>query len=69
LHVYLTNAVDPRDVAFPDPSAKDIGLIASPYGAQSYALALTPDELKKYRTVVLLDRELNRIYGFAQLSK
>ncbi len=68
LHVYLTEAVDPRDGAFPDPSAVDLGKLQSPYGAQSYAITSkkSPELL---RTFVLYDRTLNRIYGFAQLSK
>lgn len=68
LHVYLTEAVDPRDGAFPDPSAVDLGKLQSPYGAQSYAIASkkSPEVL---RTFVLYDRTLKRLYGFAQLSK
>jgi hypothetical protein len=29
----------------------------------------TEQDLGKYRTVVLMDTELKRLYGFAQLSK
>ncbi len=68
LHLYITAAVDPRDHAFPDPNAKDLGLLASPYGAQSYAI---DDDMQAagYRTVVLWDTQIKRLYAFAQLAK
>lgn len=68
LHVYLSEAVDPRDAHFPDPTAVDLGKLQSPYGAQSYTIASkkSPELL---RTFVLYDRTLKRLYGFAQLSK
>jgi hypothetical protein len=68
LHVYLTNAVDPRDVTFPDKTAIDLGEIQSAYGAQQYTL---PGNTKpeSYRTVVLWDTVLKRSYSFSQLSK
>lgn len=83
LHVYVTDAVDPRDTpVFPDPSAVDLGLLRSPYGAQAYAVPSnvqptpvtgsgstvteTPEE-RRHATVVLYDLALRRFHGFAQL--
>ena len=68
VHVVLTTAVDPRDVEFPDESAIDIGEVLMPYGAQSYYLTEKVADPIKYRTVVLWDSKLNRLYGFAQIS-
>ncbi|TSC57795.1 MAG: hypothetical protein Greene041619_960 [Candidatus Peregrinibacteria bacterium Greene0416_19] len=68
LRLYLSNANDPRDVSFPDPSARDLGLLQSPYGAQSYT-APAAEADAPYRTAVLYDRKLRRMYGFAQLGK
>ncbi len=68
LHLYLTEAVDPRDAEFPDKTALDLGLLRSPYGAQSYALP-EEDKTTPYRTAVLWDVRLGRLYGFAQLSR
>ena len=68
LHVFLSKAVDPRDVRFPDESALDLGEMTVPYGAQSYAVPET-DALQEYRTVVLWDTELDRLYAFAQISQ
>lgn len=66
LHMHLSTVLDPRDGTYPDESAVDLGEVANPYGAHSYALpADAPDNL---RTVVLYDHDLKRIYGFAQLS-
>lgn len=67
LHVYLTTVVDPRDLDFPDPTALDLGVLQSAYGAQTYAVPKVNDA-RLYRTVVLRDQELERIIGFAQLS-
>ena len=67
LHLYLTTAVDPRDIKFPDPSALDLGVMHGPYGAQYYLLPRGQQDML-YRTVVLWDSKLERIYGFAQLS-
>lgn len=68
LRLYLTEAVDPRDVEFPDPTALDLGLLTSPYADQEYTL---PDESKDkpFRTAVLWDAELGRLYALAQLAK
>ncbi len=68
LHVLLSTAVDPRDIAFPDPSVIDLGVIQSIYGAQQYRVPHQKNPML-YRTLVLFDRKLSRIYGFAQLSK
>ncbi|MDD5056026.1 MAG: DM13 domain-containing protein [Candidatus Peribacteraceae bacterium] len=68
LHVYLTTIVDPRGETFPDQTAMDLGVIRSVYGAQEYALPSRVDPAKM-RTLVLFDTKLNRIYGFAQLSR
>lgn len=67
LRLYLTTVVDPRDSAFPDETAMDIGRLESPYGAQQYPVPEV-DDMLKYRTVVLFDDGLERLHGFAQLS-
>jgi hypothetical protein len=70
LHVYLSTVLDPREGTFPDDTAIDLGIIQSPYGAQMYQ---TPSVKLlgegAIRTVVLYDKLLGRIYGFAQLAK
>jgi hypothetical protein len=68
LHVFLTRAVDPRDIQFPDATAIDLGIIQSPFGAQQYDV---PHQAKAdaIRTVVFWDTSLKRLYGFGQLSK
>ena len=68
LHLYLTTAVDPRDIAFPDPTAVDLGELQSPYGAQTVAVPNVKD-FSILRTLVLWDTTLDRLYGFAQLSR
>lgn len=68
LHVYLTTAVDPRDVTFPDEPALDLGVLQKTFGPQSYSVP-KQDKPELYRTFVLYDLDLKRIYGFAQLSK
>ncbi len=67
LHLYLTTVVDPREVEFPDPTARDLGKLQSAYGAQTYTVPKVSDS-RLYRTVVLWDTELERIIGFAQLN-
>ena len=67
LHLYLTTAVDPRDLKFPDPTALDLGVLHGPYGAQAYLLPRAQQDLL-YRSVVLWDTKLDRLYGFAQLA-
>lgn len=69
LRVYVTAAVDPRDVPFPDPTSSDLGPLASPYGAQMYAAPSQASSKPAYRTVVLWDTELKEVFAFAQLSK
>lgn len=66
LRLYLTTAVDPRDAAFPDETAIDLGALKNAYGAQAYALPENDEEVN-YRTLVLWDEKLERLYGFAQL--
>ncbi len=68
LRVIHTTVVDPRDVAFPDPTSIDLGSLQSVYGAQQYSVP-HQDKPELYRTVVIFDRKLKRIYGFVQLSK
>ncbi len=64
LHVFLSNTVDPRAAEFPDETAVDLGPLQSPYGTQSYALT---EAEGPYRTVVLWEQNLQRIWAFAQL--
>lgn len=66
LHLYLTTAVDPRDVAFPDVTAVDLGEIKFPFGPMAFAVQ--SENLQNMRTAVLWDTKLKRMYGFAQLS-
>jgi len=67
LRVYFTTAVDPRDTEFPDESAVDLGVLKSPYGTQQYRVPKLSNPIH-YRTIVLWDTELERLYGFAQIS-
>lgn len=66
LHLYLTDAVDPRDVRFPDPSSIDLGPIVNAYGHMSYHV---PETEQLFRTAVIWDASLQRMHGFAQLSQ
>lgn len=70
LSVYLTTLIDPRDEAFPDPTAVRLGGIKNQYGAQAYAVPEQPDAGTgaALRTVVLWDDDLGLLYGFAQLA-
>lgn len=68
IHVYLTTTVDPRDAAFPDPTAIDLGMLQTTYGAQKYAVP-RQDESELLRTLVLWDETLKQIVGFAQLAR
>jgi hypothetical protein len=68
LRVYLSNVVDPRDASFPDESALDLGKLKTPYGIQSYVLT-DEQKMSEFRTVVLFDAALHRLYAFAQLSQ
>ncbi len=67
LHIFITTIVDPRDTEFPDETAIDLGEIASMQGAQSFPVPAM-ENWKIYRTVVLWDRDLKRLYAFAQIS-
>lgn len=69
LRVILTNAIDPRDVTFPDETAIDVGELTVPYGAQSFILKEKIEDITQYRTVVLWDKKLDRLYAFAQMSQ
>lgn len=67
LRVYLSTVMDPRDVPFPDASSIDLGQLPTPYGAQRMGVPDLSDPLA-YRTVVLWEATLGRLYGFAQLT-
>ncbi len=67
LHVYFSEAVDPRDAAFPDVTAVDLGRLQMVFGPQQYQV--TSKDPSKLRTVVVWDTKLKQIYGFAQLSR
>jgi hypothetical protein len=70
LHVFLSPVLDPLagtgTIKFPDASAIDLGLIVSPYGPSSYVLP-KKDNLPDFRSLVLWDSKLERIYAFTQL--
>lgn len=67
LRIYLTTVVDPREVAFPDETAMDLGPIQSPYGPQAYKAPNVTNPLE-YRTAVLYDPTLESMFAFAQLG-
>ncbi len=67
LHVFLSKAVDPRDVLFPDETAIDLGPLTVPMAAQTFAVPAT-EKPAEYTSVTLWDTELNRLYGFAQIT-
>lgn len=68
VHVYLTTVVDPRDAKFPDATSLDLGLIQTAFGSQEYEIP-AGKENPGFRTAVLYDTMLERLIGFAQLSK
>ncbi len=68
LRVLHTTVVDPRDVAFPDPTSIDLGPLQSVFGAQQYSVP-HQEKPELYRTLVIFDKKLKRIYGLVQLSK
>lgn len=68
LHAFISTVIDPRDVEFPDVSAVDLGEITVPYGAQSFYPEQKIADALQYRTVVIWDTALERLYGFAQIS-
>lgn len=69
VRVYLTKAIDPLEGAFPDDTAIEVGPLVKALGLQSLPLDESIPLDGTYRTVVLYDRELNRLLGFAQLEK
>ena len=72
LTLYLTRAIDPRDVEFPDETAVRLGEVKNQYGAHSYAVPGGANETASgsmLRTVVLWDDDLKMLYGFAQLER
>lgn len=68
VHAFISSTIDPRDVEFPDPTAIDLGEILIPYGAQSFYPEQRIVDAMKYRTIVIWDTKLERLYGFAQIS-
>ncbi len=72
VYVYASMLLDPRDgsgsVLFPDESAVNLGLLKSPYGAQTYDIPAEQKD-KAFRLVGLWDKRLGRLLGFAQLSQ
>lgn len=69
LHIYLTSAVDPRVVQFPDTTAVDLGTLQDPYGAQQFSIPEQKTGAPELRTVVLWDNAIGMAYGFVQLGK
>lgn len=67
LQLYLSPAIDPRDVVFPDTAAVSLGPVQQHYGAGAYRAVAAPAGTH-WRSVVLYDRALRRIYGFVQLA-
>ncbi len=72
VYVYASMLLDPREgsgsVLFPDESAVNLGLLKSPYGAQTYSVPADQKD-KAFRLVGLWDKRLGRLLGFAQLSQ
>jgi hypothetical protein len=68
LHVYLTQEVIPEEGKFPNDTSINLGKIQSPYGVQQYGVP-RQDKPELYRTLVIYDTTLKRIFAFAQLSK
>ncbi len=69
IHAYLSEALDPREITFPDETAIDIGAVRSALGAAVYPVSLSADQTEKVRLFVLYDRTLKYVVGFAQLSE
>lgn len=67
LHLFLSETVDPRDVEFPDTTAIDLGEIRSNLGTSRYEV-VEAGEPSAYRSLVLWDSALGRLYGFAQIN-
>ena len=68
VRVYLSTVVDPRDAAFPDPTAVEVGLLTSNHGDQAFRLPKLENP-EQYRTVIIHDEGLQRTLGFAQLRE
>ncbi len=72
VYVMISTILDPRSESgasiFPDASAVNLGRLQTPYGAQTYVI---PEASKDtvFRTVVLWDKRLERVMGFAQLAQ
>lgn len=67
LHLYGSTVQDPRSEAFPDTEAKDLGTMGFTYGALT--MHFDPKLWNNdFRTLILYDKKLKRVYGFAQLS-
>lgn len=70
LRAYLTTVNDPRDAAFPDETAVDLGPVKNMYGAHAYEVPQSDAETQpEYITAVLWDETFKRVYGFVQLRK
>ncbi len=68
VRVYLTTIIDPRDAQFPDDTSIDLGPLQTAYGPQEYAVP-EGQMNEEFRTAVLYDTKLERLIGFAQLSR
>jgi hypothetical protein len=68
LQLYLSKDVDPRS-AEDFPAADDVlvGPLQTPYGAQTFVTQEL--DISAYRSLVLYDASLKRMYGLAQLAK
>jgi len=68
LRVYVSTVVDPREGAFPDETAVELGVLKTAFGAHSYALPESDPPRSDLRSVVFYDRRFKRIYAFAQMQ-
>jgi hypothetical protein len=66
VHVYLSGLVDPRDTPFPSLSDIDLGTLPSTFGPLTIAVPPTTIDV---RSVVFWDATLNKLLGFAQVSR
>ncbi|MSR87161.1 hypothetical protein EXS70_03255 [Candidatus Peribacteria bacterium] len=66
-YVYLSTNVDPRNGAFPDPTAVNLGALQTAFGPQQFEVPESAT-IKDLRTVVLYDTRLQKLIGFAQLN-
>ncbi len=66
--LYLSEMIDPRESTFPDETAVEIGGFNTAFGASTYELSVSGENLEKVRSLVFYDRGLNRIVGFAQMQ-